>query len=223
MSAPMSFAVVERVCNREQTGDARRRVGSRTAGHDFASTSVFDALFFDFPGSRRPTLRARAAPGPARASQRPAAPRAARGVPAPRLAVAPAPATPGHTAFTFSSLKGPSSYQSRTRSHKTAGAAQQPLRRPHGVARTKSRVARRLATDKFTTLAQTAMPAQCASSPFAPLSDPPPAFGMAIRLRIDARATSSPPPHPSLRCADGRSARRPEQEITRHACPSAEL
>ena len=40
MSAPMSFAVVERVCNREQTGDARPQthVGSptsRTAGHDF--------------------------------------------------------------------------------------------------------------------------------------------------------------------------------------------
>ena len=147
MSAPMSFAVVERVCNREQTGDARRRRqphGRARASRRLRSLTLC-SLTFPGPGDRRCARgRPPAQPGPASGPP----------PPAPRLAVAPAPATPGHTAFTFSSLKGPSSYQSRTRSHKTAGAAQQPLRRPHGVARTKSRVARRLATDKFTTLAQ---------------------------------------------------------------------
>ena len=128
-------------------------------------------------------------------------------------------------AFAYSTVELINSYrirlQSRTnsvQSDKTAGAAQQPLRRgPDEIAR-RPTVRHRQIHNPCTTLA-----AQRASSPLAPLSDPPPAIGMAIRLRIDARATSSPPPHPSLRCSDGRSARRPVQEITRHACPSAEL
>ena len=56
---------------------------------------------------------------------------------------------------------------------------------------TKSRASPLPATDNSQSCTVPAVPATRAhaSSPLAPLSDPPPAIGMAIRLRTDARAT----------------------------------